>query len=80
MNASSLILLFWVLGLKYDLESDEVRNLVNSEEVNHVLGDLDFIKIIKFGNLDEYLEDVREIARDDLIETVKEFYKVIKGY
>ena len=80
MNASSLILLFWVLGLKYDLESDEVRNLVNSEEVNHDLGDLDFIKIIKFGNLDEYLEDVREIARDDLIETVKEFYKVIKGY
>ena len=81
MNASSLIFLFWVLdvGPKFNLESDEIKKLIDSEEVNYDLDEHDFLKIIRYGNLDEHLEDVRQIAKDDLIEEVTGYYKTLKG-
>lgn len=82
MNPNSLMLLFWVLDIdtRFNLESDEVKKLVDSEEINYDLDEYNFLKIIRFGNLDEHLESVREIARDDLMEEVNNYYRTLKGY
>lgn len=79
MNPYLLLLITWILEEKHLEEEDVNEILLRIHQDDSSLLDIDFVKTVLFGNRNDYLEEIREIARANLREELRETYKEIRG-